>query len=171
MAIDNPAGFGAGNSGEAYMQWYQPLEMTSGYRKMVNSYLTFLVEQGWLPFALLVLGLCLFWFWALPAESGGWSFEVATGLRAAVLTFLISGVFSTVFEARILWIIPSLGAAILLAWTLLERRPFNRKVLPAGGSAATVACLMLFITGQPFRWVDPGISSRKGWCGHRGDPP
>ena len=47
MAAENVHGFGSGQSGEQYMQWYQPLDRQEGYRTMVNSYLTFLVEQGW----------------------------------------------------------------------------------------------------------------------------
>lgn len=147
MAIDNPAGFGTGKSGEVYMQWYQPLEMTAGYRTMVNSYLTFLVEQGWLPFAFLLLGLCLFWFWASPGKTAGWSSEVATGLRATVLTFLVAGVFSTVMEEAILWIIPLLCAGILFLCTLFERTPVSRHVLVAGGSTVAAVCLVLFMTG------------------------
>jgi O-antigen ligase len=45
MAADNPLGFGTGKSGEAYMQWYQPIDASTEYRTMVNSYLTFLTSR------------------------------------------------------------------------------------------------------------------------------
>ncbi|HEY5741120.1 MAG TPA: O-antigen ligase family protein [Terrimicrobiaceae bacterium] len=147
MVVDNPAGFGTGKSGDAYMQWYEPLEMTAGYRTMVNSYLTYLVEQGWLPFALLLLGVSLFWFWASPRHPSVSSFEVETGLRATIVTFLISGLFSTVMEERLLWVIPSLCAGLLLVWNLAEGTRITGKVLLAGGATTAVVCLMLFITG------------------------
>ncbi|MFZ4779742.1 MAG: O-antigen ligase family protein, partial [Terrimicrobiaceae bacterium] len=56
MACENPAGFWSGQSGTEFMQWYQATDRTEGYRTMVNSYLTFLVEQGWRVFALSVFG-------------------------------------------------------------------------------------------------------------------
>ncbi|MCK9589525.1 MAG: O-antigen ligase family protein [Terrimicrobiaceae bacterium] len=62
MACENPAGFGSGQSGREFMQWYQATDRTEGYRTMVNSYLTFLVEQGRGMFALAVFGFLVFWF-------------------------------------------------------------------------------------------------------------
>ncbi len=55
MAADRPLGFGHGNSGQAYMQWYQPLASDAGYRTLVSGYLTPLVEFGWPLFALTIL--------------------------------------------------------------------------------------------------------------------
>ena len=46
MLHDAPHGVGIGNSGSAFMQWYQPLGRTESYRTLVNSHLTWLVEFG-----------------------------------------------------------------------------------------------------------------------------
>ena len=46
MLCDAPFGWGLGKSGEAYMQWYQPLERNERYRTLVNSHLTWIVETG-----------------------------------------------------------------------------------------------------------------------------
>jgi len=47
MMVDAPTGWGLGNSGKAFMQWYQWVPRNEQYRTMVNSHLTWLVESGW----------------------------------------------------------------------------------------------------------------------------
>jgi len=145
MAVENPRGFGGGNSGEAYMQWYQPLEMTAGYRTMVNSYLTFLVEQGWLVFSLALLAFLFLWFWTAPrSDSSGLGYrEFSAGLRAAVLAFAVSGIFSTVMEEPVLWMIPG-GCGIALAFLAARNSralSLPRIIWAAGSSAIVVAAL------------------------------
>jgi hypothetical protein len=112
MAYENPAGFGAGSSGSEFMAWYQPIERTEGYRTMVNSYLTFLVERGWLPFAAALFGFFLFWN---ASASGSDPWGVATALRGTVLAFAVAGVFSTTMEDTGLWIVPGAAAIGLCA--------------------------------------------------------
>ena len=48
MIHDAPCGWGKGNAGEAFTNWYQPLDRRERYRTLVNSHLTELVERGWL---------------------------------------------------------------------------------------------------------------------------
>jgi hypothetical protein len=47
MMVDAPYGWGLGQSGNAFMSWYQPLEKSERYRTLVNSHLTWLTEFGW----------------------------------------------------------------------------------------------------------------------------
>ncbi len=47
MMRDAPGGWGFGNSGKAFVDWYQPLDRVESYRTMVNNHLTWLVELGW----------------------------------------------------------------------------------------------------------------------------
>lgn len=136
MAVDNPLGFGTGHSGEAYMQWYQPLGMTAGYRTMVNSYLTFLVEQGWLLSALVLVIHLSFWLWAIP-PTGAATFEGMVGLRASMLAFLVSGIFSTVMEELLLWMIPGVCLVALIVGARLQPKPTGRNL--------STACLISFI--------------------------
>jgi len=105
MAYENPAGFGSGRSGREFMQWYQATDRTEGYRTMVSSYLTFLVEQGRWMFALAAFGVLAFWFSTVPAP-GRKTAEIAAALRASILAFLVAGLFSTTMEDWCLWIIP-----------------------------------------------------------------
>lgn len=48
MISDAPYGWGIGNSGSAYMKYYQPENRSEEYRTLVNSHFTWLVEFGWL---------------------------------------------------------------------------------------------------------------------------
>ncbi len=102
MSVENPLGFGAGKSGEQFMQWYQPLERDEGYRTMVNSYLTFLVERGWFWSTLLILGFLVFWVWTKPSGEG----LLAAALRASIIGFMGAGLLSTTMEEWKLWIFP-----------------------------------------------------------------
>src|SRR5690606_25281879 len=67
MMVDAPGGLGIRNSGNAYGQWYQPLDQHELYRTLVNSHLTWLVEVGWPLRFLYVFGwvtaVVLCWPW------------------------------------------------------------------------------------------------------------
>ncbi len=143
MAAENAHGFGTGKSGEQYMQWYQPLERQEGYRTMVNSYLTFLVEQGWLSSGVILLGFVLFWVWTEPRNEG----LVTVALRASILAFLVAGIFSTTMEDWRLWIIPAACGLGLMADALLHNnRIWKASLLVAGGSVFA-GCAALFTVG------------------------
>ncbi|MDD5201246.1 MAG: O-antigen ligase family protein [Terrimicrobiaceae bacterium] len=145
MAADNPAGFGAGRSGAAYMNWYQPVEMTAGYRTMVNSYLTALVEWGWPAFGMAMLAAAFCWGWGNPARGDSAGGDAASGLRAAILAFAAAGIFSTTMEEGVLWILPGLCLLVLLGWSVIERRPLSA-ALPSM-AAAVGGCAILYAAG------------------------
>jgi hypothetical protein len=161
MAADNPSGFGTGKSGEAYMNWYQPLETTHGYRTMVNSYLTFLVEQGWLAFAAAVFSVAVFWTWTgrvgaeYPRRSGDFETIIGrmpmplwiAGLRGCLLSFAVAGIFSTVMEEAVLWVLPSLSAILLAALTLTSKRLPNGRQFIVAGAASAAVCILLWGAG------------------------
>ena len=126
MAFENPAGYGSGQSGSSFMQWYQALGRTEGYRTMVNSYLTFLVEQGWVHFAMAVFVALSFWFYTAPQADGK---EIQTALRGAILAFLLAGFFSTTMEDWRLWVIPG-GCAFVLAGLWLLARGWRGGLRP-----------------------------------------
>ena len=160
MIADNPLGFGTGGSGEAYMQWYQPLTMSVGYRTMVNSPLTFLVEQG-LPAAALAAWVAWgFWLWAKPVSGGipggaaawravpGGRRHLEAGLRGGLLAFAVAGVFSTVMEEWRLWLLPGVCAGVLGLWAWRRLR-WPRRALAAGAGLAVLAgCGTLVMAGK-----------------------
>ncbi len=149
MSVENPAGFGAGRSGLEYMQWYQATDREEGYRTMVNSYLTFLVEYGWGWFALIVVVFSCFWGWTAPGREE----RFVTGLRGVLIAFLVAGVFSTTMEEWRLWILPCLAFAALLV-TGFRRKVRKRKASLAVALGIAVACILILVgTGL-------GMSSR-----------
>ena len=140
MASEHPAGFGAGQSGAMFMQWYQPLERTEAYRTLVNSYLTFWVERGWLIFLGALLAAALLWAWARPNTNGQARSLAVAGLRGGLVAFALGGLFSTVMEEPLLWLLPGICAASLLLWTLRARSACtSRRMLGAGAVALGIA--------------------------------
>lgn len=127
MMADAPDGWGAGRSGLAYMNWYQPTERRERYRTMVGGHLTALVERGtvgrvlFLAFVFFLLG-----FGFLRARHG------RDALPLALWTALFSSaVFSTTTERFELWILPV--AATVPALATAVRRP---KAVAACAAAA-----------------------------------
>jgi len=102
MMVNAPRGWGLGQSGLAYLQWYQPTERDQSYRTLVNSHLTWLVEFGWVGRYFYIAG----WVVALvlclikrqqklyPIPLGVW------------LVFAVSATFSSVAESLTLWMLP-----------------------------------------------------------------
>ena len=155
MAVENPDGFGTGKSGSAYMQWYQPVDATTGYRTMVNSYLTFLVEQGWLWFSAILLSIALFWFWASPGARGSVGSDMVAGLRASILAFLGCGIFSTVMEEPTLWIIPASCALTLAGWSLVTPLPMTWPRIAMAIGLTTLLLSSLYVGGLIQAASDP----------------
>lgn len=102
MIHDAPWGWGLGNSGAAYMSWYQPLDRFERYRTLVNSHLTWAVETGW-------TGLFV---WSV-IWGGLFRFSCCIGMRsnrwlcfAEWMCLAIAGAFSSVMESPWLWTVP-----------------------------------------------------------------
>lgn len=156
MAYENPAGFGAGRSGAEFMQWYQDVDRTEGYRTMVNSYLTFLVEHGWLAFALVSITVAAFWAWTWP-RSGAAHAPWAAALWASLFAFIVSGIFSTTMEEPLVWILPALATAGLIGLLFASGSALD-VCIPRWAAAISATCLLLlvcFIAGTVRSVEDP----------------
>jgi hypothetical protein len=151
MAAENARGFGTGKSGEQYMQWYQPLERQEGYRTMVNSYLTFLVEQGWLWSGAVLLGFVMFWVWTRPRNGE----PVTVALRASVLAFLVAGIFSTTMEDWRLWLIPAACGVVLVTLAVGRNNGLEKFHLLATGGGVLAGAATLFTVGYLKSAKDP----------------
>lgn len=111
MMLDSPNGWGPGNSGTAFMEWYQPLDRSEGYRTLVNSHLTWLVEFSW-PLRILYLfawGTVLTLCW--PNRRMPW-LAFCLGVW---LAWTVAAIFSSVGESVWLWSLPALALGIVLA--------------------------------------------------------
>lgn len=145
MMRDAPTGWGLGNSGKAYMQWYQPLNRTEGYRTMVNSHLTWLVELGWCGR-----------FWYLAAWPAVlllcWPGKRRSILSLAFgvwLTFTVGAFFSSVAESPWLWVVPGLALLAVLGYRIRNHAWPRRTTwfLPVGVPALVLAGIYLSANG------------------------
>jgi hypothetical protein len=102
MIHDAPNGWGIGKSGDAYMQWYQPINRGEGYRTLVNSHLTWLTELNWLGRIGYVFSWAAIFVLLWPRRDCRW-------FSIPFATWIILGVcasFSSVAEVPLLWVIP-----------------------------------------------------------------
>ncbi len=117
MMVDAPEGWGLGKSGAAYMEWYQPLSSKEGYRTLVNSHLTWLVEMGWpLRFAYL-LGWGAIFLLCWPGRERRW-FAIPLGIWIALA---VAASFSSVAESPWLWILPIASLLAVLGYRVRYR--------------------------------------------------
>jgi len=142
-------GWGAGESGRAYQQWFQNLERDERFTTMVNSYLSVAVERG-LP--TLTVALFILWAPVLCAwgfARGGNLLAMAAGV--SLVSWSVANGFSTLWIEWRLWIVPCLAYALLAsvlgrAWRA-RRGPLQFKVLAGAGGFALVTALGLYLAG------------------------
>ena len=113
MIVAAPFGWGLGQSGLAYMNWFQPLDRGHVVLGLISTHLTWLAELGW-PMRFVYLfawfaGLSLLFFFALRRKKV---------LPLAVwVAFFVASSFNTIGVEATLWIIP----VALLAAPILDR--------------------------------------------------
>lgn len=148
MLAANPNGVGRGKSGELYMQWFQPSDMAARYRTLVNSYLTFAVEQGiWVFGASLFLAVAI-WNIGGEVEGVGFSRDAVIGLQAVLLAFAVAGFFSTTMEEMKLWAAPILCAGVLVVLGLTVRKGAGLVVVLTRAAMMSLAlCGILYAAG------------------------
>jgi hypothetical protein len=144
MIHDAPNGWGLGKSGDAYMQWYQPVTRGEGYRTLVSSHLTWLVELNWWGRIAYVLAWVFVLILVWPHSDYRW-FSIPLGVW---ISFLICAFFSSVAEAWPLWVIPALA----LLSVLVVR--FKRRIWPASRVWWGSALGSVLVIGAFFVWVE-----------------
>ena len=139
MMADAPFGWGLGQSGLAYSNWYQPPTDFKVSRTLVNSHLTWLVEFGWLGrflYVWVVAGGLLFLF--AIARRG------ASPLPAALfLTLFVAGAFNSVMESPTLWVLP---LAVLVTSAYMHRHCVTRADTVISFAASAVFSLLCLAT-------------------------
>lgn len=149
MMVDAPGGWGIGEAGEGWTQWYQPLETRYLYRTLVNSHLTYMAELNWGG----RFGYCFVWLLLLFIPFFRFGDSVRVSQISAVtggvwIAFGIAAVFSTIAESAILWVLPvvTLILSTIFVWIPLRsgsRCRWGRAALFASVSALLV-CLVAF---------------------------
>ena len=145
------SGWGAGESGRGYMNWFQAVDRSEGFSTMVNSFLHVGVEYGLgaLAGVLAVLG------WLLrvagtAARPEDVSFKKSPASRllpltagAVLVAWAVANVFTTLWIDWRLWIVPG-GAALILLWMGVRqgwRASVRRAALSAVASGLAVGAM------------------------------
>lgn len=161
MMRDAPGGWGLGKSGYSYVQWYQNLDHQEGYRTLVNSHLTWLVELGWLGrlgYIAAWLGILLIcWPYYKKDKKNKKDGKVASNnndwFLLALGVWLVLGVaaiFSSVAESQWLWVLPALMLLVVLLHRLRTASwPQWQWVFVSPTLAGLSLLLFLQIPGSP----------------------
>ena len=142
MVVAAPFGWGVGQSGLAYMNWFQPLDRGHAVLGLISTHLTWLAEFGW-PMRLAYMfawfsGLAVLLFHAIRRKNA---------LPLAVwVAFFVASFFNTIGAEATLWIIP----AALLAFPVAERcwrfrKSFFGALAIGGGMTAAVAAALICV--------------------------
>lgn len=111
MMADAPDGWGVGNSGQVFMNWYQPLDRTERYRTLVGSHFTWMVEFGGCGRFLYVFG----WLLVLALSIRRWR-RTGDALPAALwLTLAVTAIPTSVLEEWAVWVLPTCVSLPFLA--------------------------------------------------------
>ena len=147
MARSSPVrGWGGGESGRGYMNWFQPLSDTPGNRTMVNSYLDVAVCYGGFGLAgVISLGTALIVAAARMARTESDPL-IYGGAGACLVAWATANVFSTLWVEPLLWILPGTVAS----WIFLETTRSSRRthMLAIAGSVIAAAAVLAGYCGS-----------------------
>jgi hypothetical protein len=136
MIATNPHGWGIGESGRAFANWFQPVNDTHEYITMVNGYLEVAVSCGLLVFgASIVLSLYLL---LLGRSYPSGRLITVRNAGASIAAWATGNCFSTLWIEPMLWIVPAIAILIIVTC--------NR--LTAGARYKYIAFLMWAIMGS-----------------------
>ncbi len=136
MIADAPGGWGVGNSGKAFMTWYQAGDADEEYRTLVNGHFTFLTESGWGAGALYLM------LWALALRL---AFRASPAAAGVLVAFGTAAMFSTVTEEFVLWILPASAC-----WYAVCRCAANRDWPGLRGLSLCYAIPVIIFAGMIF---------------------
>ena len=121
MMRDAPSGWGLGEAGKSWTQYYQQADTRYQYRTLVSTHFTWLVEFGWLGRFLYLAGwgMVMLVFWGVAKDPATGSKSVIGAVGAGLWATLgVASVFSAVAESITLWVLPLL---LLLLGLLIGR--------------------------------------------------
>ncbi len=157
IAVAPLTGWGAGESGRSYMNWYQDVDRTEGYSTMVNSYLDIGVERGLVVLWAILCAFC--WLiiascrvsWSLINSNGGAERILRhgsiTAASASLVGWAVTNSFTTLWIEPKLWVIPLLAIG-LLAYTIFRHRHLLAwRWLATAGLMSTLTVVALYSIG------------------------
>ncbi len=155
MANTPLTGWGAGESGRVYMNWYQDTDRLEGYSTTVNSYLDIGVNFGgwalWIImffiFSVALLSLSILRTNKYACGRLNLRHRYAVFAGASVAAWLIANIFSTLWIEPVLWFVPAVASGVFLSYVFPNS---NGKILldcgklAAFGATAVVFSILLF---------------------------
>ncbi len=144
MIVAAPFGWGIGQSGLAYMNWFQPLDRGHAVLGLISTHLTWLAELGW-PMRITYM---FAWFTGLSllAFSG---FRRKNAFPVAVWgAFFVASCFNTIGTEITLWIIPVALLSVLVAERCWRYRKSFLAALAVGGVMTAGLTAALAILGS-----------------------
>jgi len=142
MLAAKPFGWGWNQSGQAYMDWYQPLDRNEIYGSLVNTHLSKVVELG------LIGGSLYLFLWATvllaswPDKQSKWKaipFAMQVGFATAAL-------FTNMARTPCVWIPPALCVVVVLVDCAIRKNtPKWRHVINAGFACIAVVVGFYFV--------------------------
>ena len=141
------SGWGAGESGRAYMNWFQDLTRSEQYSTMVNSYLHVAVEYGLPVLAGVLVGLVsiLVMGWCTAARGD----VIAGSAGASLSAWAVANIFTTLWIKSALWGVPVI-ATVLILWRGRGLPGLGKSWLKAvafGAAFSVAAAAMLYVGG------------------------
>lgn len=153
-----PGGWGHGQAGEAFGQWYQQIGHGLNFLSLVNSHLTFMADYGLLFQVLYLAGWAGVFVCVFPHP---WTPLRATSLGVWVCLF-VTAIFSNVLTLVWLWLVP---VGLLLACVVQRFRWRHGIALPQVGAAfaGVVVMLALLHGGGRFASGELNLQAASGW--------
>ena len=157
MMADAPGGWGWGNAGRAYVDWYQAPDMTVAVAEFQNSHFTWLVEMGNAE----RVGYVFAWLFLMSVLA-----VVAVRDRRPLPLALFAALglascFTHELEEPLLWVLPA-GSLLLL---LVKRPVLGRRML-MGVAVASLACAVVGIVSVNIWGAAPRGVTIHGACDH-----
>ena len=165
MMVDAPGGWGCGESGRAYIDWYQR-QNDCLLKNLISGHLTFLAESGW------VVRFTYLFCWAfLLLLSILQSFRGRNPVPAAVLSaFAVAACFNPVLTVPELLPIPLAAAGCVLARLRTASRQPWRMCAVVAACAAVAVCAGAVVAAASMP-ADVGIRKSGGAVLLRGAQP
>jgi hypothetical protein len=143
MLVDAPTGWGLGNGGDAYTQWYQPLSNLEKYRSLVSTHLTKIVELG------IIGGAVYIWLWfflILGSLHIAHRLPSVAAVASAIVCHAVAAMFTNLERHPTAWGVPGICGILVIALIAIQYRNFgfSRVALFSGlASFCIIAALLL----------------------------
>lgn len=132
------SGWGQGNSGWAYMNWFQPLDREPRYATMVNGYLELATAQGLPAFALIIGAMAALLVLSFAVARADSETNVSAAAGASLLAWLVGNIFTTLWVEPRLWIVPGCAMLVIVADAVRTRMAWAARTAAAFAGAALV---------------------------------